>query len=137
MAIIINESLQNLQADSWGGSLNSGFIDIYDGTIPADPNSAPAGTLLVSCALQADAYAAAVAGVATANLTITGTAVATGAATYAQQRNGANTQWAYAVVTDAGGAGPIKLTTATLDTQINLDDTVSFTVSTITQPSGV
>lgn len=135
--ITINDVLQNQQADAWGGSLNVGFIDFYDGTLPADPTDGPDGALLVSCTLQADAYAAAAAGVATANLTITGTAVATGLATYAQQRNAANTAWAYAVVTNAAGAGPVKLTTATVDTMITTGDEVSFTVSLITQPSGV
>lgn len=134
--ITINEALQNQQADAWSDSLDLGFIDLYDGTLP-DPADPPDGNLLVSCALTADAYAAATGGAASANPTVSGTAVATGVATYAQQRNAANTEWAYAEVTNAAGAGPIKLTTDTLDTQINSGEVVTFSTSVITQPSGV
>ena len=92
MTVTINTSLQNRQADSVGSDLDLGFIDIYDGTQPG-ANDSPAGTLLASCPLAADAYAAAVAGVTSKNGAITGTAVANGTAQYAQQRNAGNTRW--------------------------------------------
>ena len=131
MTVGINVSLQNRQADSWGGDLDLGFIDIYDGTQPADPDDPPAGTLLVSCALTADAYAAAVAGVASKNGTITGTAVANGTADYAQMRNAGNTRWMYAPCSLTPGAGVVSLDNLT----IAINDVVSINTSTITQPA--
>ena len=128
MAVTINTSLQNRQADSWGGDLDLGFIDIYTGSQPA-ANTAPTGTLLVSCALTADAYAAASGGVASKNGTIVGTAVANGTAGYAQQRNAANTRWMYGSVTTTGGGGDVELDT----TSILINDVVTITASTITQ----
>lgn len=128
--ITINTSLQNRQADSVGSDLDSGFIDIYTGAQPA-ANAAPTGTLLVSCALAADAYAAAVAGVAAKNGTVAGTAVANGTAGYAQQRNAANTRWMYGSVTATAGGGDVELDTTT----IAIDDVISITTSTITQPA--
>lgn len=131
MTVAINVALANFQVDSWGTDLNSGFIDIYDGTQPADPDDPPDGNLLVSCALAADAYAAASGGAASKSGTVTGTAIDTGTATYAQQRNAANTRWMYAPVVEAApGAGVVSLNS----TAITINDVVTITASTITQP---
>lgn len=131
MSVTLNTELQNRQADSVGNDLDLGFIDIYTGAKP-DPDDAPTGTLLVSCALGADAYAAAVDGVATKLGTISGTAIAAGDAGYAQQRNAANTRWMYGDVTESGGGGAVQLNTLT----ISIGNLVTITSSTITQPSG-
>ena len=98
MTVTINDTLQDNQVDTWGTALDSGFVNIYEGSQPA-PTVAPTGTLLVSMSLQADAYGDSSGGSATANLTITGTAVANGTAGYAQQRNAAGTAWMYGSVT--------------------------------------
>jgi hypothetical protein len=132
MATTINEALANRQADSVGSDLNSGFIDIYDGTQPADPDDGPDGTLLISFPLASDAYADAVGGVAAKNGTISASAVATGDATYAQQRNAANTRWMYGSVTETGGGGQVTMT----DTSIVSGQPYTITSSTITQPNG-
>lgn len=129
MALEINTALRNRQADSWGSDLDLGFIDIYTGAQPA-PNTAPTGTLLVSCALDADAYAAAVAGVAVKNGTISGIAGNSGTAGYAVQRNAANTRWGYGSVTTVGGGGNVELDTLTINTL----QTVTINTSIITQP---
>jgi hypothetical protein len=132
MATSINIGLANLQADSVGTDLNTGFIDIYDGTLPADPSDPPDGNLLVSCALQADAYGTASGGIVAKNGTVLGTAVFAGVATYAQQRNAANTRWMYMpVVMAAPAAGVCSLD----NTTIAVDDVVTVTVSTVTQPT--
>ncbi len=131
MTVALNEALQNRQADSWGSDLDLGFIDLYTGTQPADPNDAPTGTLLVSCVLAADAYAVAAGGNALLNGTASGTAVATGTAGYAQQRNAANTRWAYGSVTETGLGGDVQLSTVL----IVIDKVVAFTTSQITQPA--
>lgn len=130
MATTINTSLQNRQADSWGGDLDSGFLDIYDGSQPT-ANQAPTGNLLVSIPLQADAFGAAVAGVATMNGTPSGTAGNSGTAGYGQLRNAANTRWMYFSVTATGGGGTLQLDTVT----INNSDLVTLTSATITQPA--
>jgi hypothetical protein len=130
MTVAINDNLRNRQVDSVGGDLDSGFIDIYTGSQPGDPNTAPTGTLLVSCALTADAYAAAVAGSATVNGTVQGTAVAAGTAGYAQQRNAGNTRWMYGSVTATAGGGDVELTTTT----IAIGQVVTISSSVITQP---
>lgn len=130
MTVALNTALRNRQVDSVGSDLDSGFIDIYDGTQPVDPDDPPDGNLLVSCALDADAYAAASGGTAAKNGTISGIAVAAGDATYAQQRNAANTRWMYGLVTATGDGGDVTLSTVT----IAISDTVTITTSTITQP---
>ncbi len=127
----INIALANFQANNIGTDLNSGFIDIYDGVMPADPSDPPAGTLLVSCALDADAYAAASGGIATNNGTISGTAGATGTAVYAQQRNAANTRWMYEPCSLTPASGVVSLSTLT----INTSDVVTIDTSTIQQPT--
>lgn len=131
MTVALNDNLRNRQVDSVGSDLDSGFIDIYTGAQPADPNDAPTGTLLVSCALAADAYGAAIGGSATKNGTVQGTAGNTGTAGYAQQRNAANTRWMYGSVTATGGGGDVELTT----TSIVTGQTITITASTITQPA--
>ena len=129
MSVTLNTSLQNLQVDSWGTDLNLGFIDIYSGSQPA-ANTAPTGVLLVSIALAADAYSAASSGSAVTGA-LSGVAVATGTAGYAQQRNAANTRWMYGSVTDTGGGGDVELSTLS----ITLGVTVGLGQSTITQPA--
>lgn len=129
MATTFNLALANVLMDALGTDLDSGFIDLYDGTLPVDSEDGPDGTLLVSCALTADAYADSVSGVATANPTITGTAVASGTAQYAQQRNAANTAWMYGTVTATGGGGDVELTTTT----ITIGQVITITNSTLTQ----
>lgn len=133
MSVTINEALANRQADSVGGDLNSGFIDVYEGTRPADPDDSPAGTLLISFPLDADAYGAAAGGIAAKNGTITADAVASGTAQYAQQRNAANTRWMYGSVTTTGGGGDIQMD----DVEIVDGQSYTVTASTITQPNGV
>ncbi len=131
MATSINIALANFQTDNVGTDLDSGFIDIYDGTMPPDPSDPPAGTLLVSCALDADAYAAASGGIADANGPITGTAVATGTAQYAQQRNAANTRWMYEPCSLTPAAGIVALSSLT----INTSDVITIDTSSIQQPT--
>ena len=130
MAISFNEAMANSQMDCLGDLLDAGFIDLYDGTLPADPADPPDGTLLVSCTLQSPAYAAASGDSALGLMTISGTAVANGSAQYAQQRNATNTAWMYGTVTVDGGGGDI---TIGLSTAITIGQIVAFTTSTLTQ----
>lgn len=128
MTVTVNTALQNEQVDAWGTDLDLGFIDIYEGGIPA-ANDPPLGTLLVTIDLAADAYAAAATGAAVNNGTLSGVAVASGTAQFAQQRNAANTKWQYGSVSATGGGGDVQLSTTT----INILDVITLSSSTITQ----
>ena len=76
----------NLEADAIAGGayLNSGKLNIYSGTQPANANTTKgAAVLLAALTLNVDAFGAAVAGVCTANAITSDTnAPATGTATW-------------------------------------------------------
>ena len=76
----------NAKADALGGALNTGYIRIYDGTQPANANTAVgAQVLLAELRFNADAFPVAVGGVITANaITDDASANATGTATWAR-----------------------------------------------------
>jgi sulfur carrier protein ThiS len=83
-----NPKLSNAEAsaaaDAVGTNANSGFLRIYNGTQPATADTAiTTQTLLAELTLNADAFAAASNGVATANaITADSSANATGTATW-------------------------------------------------------
>ena len=73
----------NLALNAALAALNGGFIEIYTGVQPATPDTSLSGnTLLVTCNVNATAFAAATGGLATANTVSTGVAGATGTATW-------------------------------------------------------
>ena len=75
----------NTEADALAALLNSGLIRIYDGTQPATGDTAiTTQNLLVTLTLNSTAFPAAVAGVLTANAITSGTAGASGTATWAR-----------------------------------------------------
>jgi glutamate synthase domain-containing protein 3 len=64
---------------------NSGFIEVYSGTRPATPDTALSGnTLLATLTFGSTAFGAGSSGVATANAITSGTAAATGTASFAR-----------------------------------------------------
>lgn len=76
----------NAEADAIGGALNNGYIRIYDGSQPANADTAVSTqTLLAELRFGADAFPAASAGVLTANaITADSSANATGTAAWAR-----------------------------------------------------
>jgi hypothetical protein len=79
----ITTALKNECADAFGDSLDSGFIRIYSGSVPADADTALSGqTQLAELTFAANAFDPASGGVATANAITDGTASATGTATF-------------------------------------------------------
>jgi hypothetical protein len=74
----------NAQANALGALLNTGYLRIYDGSQPADPDTAiGAQVLLAELRFNATAFGAAVNGVATANaITADSSANATGTAAW-------------------------------------------------------
>ena len=75
----------NTEADALSALFNGGFIKIYDGTQPATGDtSITTQNLLVTLTFGNPAFGAAVAGVITANAITSGTAGASGTATWAR-----------------------------------------------------
>ena len=73
----------NTEADAVAALCNSGQLKIYDGAQPATGDTAiGAQTLLVTLTLNATAFGASAAGVITANAITSGTAGATGTASW-------------------------------------------------------
>lgn len=64
----LSAAARNAATDAVTATLGaSGFLDIYSGTQPTNPDTAHSETLLAHLALSADAFGDSVAGVATAN----------------------------------------------------------------------
>lgn len=95
----------NTEANALAPLMNGGTINIYSGAQPATANTALSGnTLLVTFTFGATAFGAASGGVITANAIASGTAVATGTATFARilQSGGATVMDTSVGLTGAG-----------------------------------
>ena len=90
MALRKNTNMANAQADASMTLFDSGTLTIYVGAQPASANDAATGLLLVTITLPADAFTAAVAGVASKTGTWSGTAAADGTAGWARFVSNAN-----------------------------------------------
>lgn len=79
-------TMVNAEADAVGNALDNGYIRIYDGSQPANADTAVSGqTLLAELRFGADAFGAASGGVITANaITADASANATGTASWAR-----------------------------------------------------
>lgn len=121
---------RNAELDALAPHANSGFIRIYTGTIPATPETAPAGTLLAELTFNATAFGAAAAGVITANaITSDSSANATGTAGWyrALKSDGTTALWDGTVST---AGADLNLNS----TSINTGVTVAITSLTVTLP---
>lgn len=132
-----NPKLSNAEAsaaaDAVGTNANSGFLRIYDGTQPANADTAVSTqTLLAELTLNADAFAAASNGVATANaITADSSANATGTATWFRvvRSNGTSVMFDGSVGTSGAD---LNLNTTSIVAGAN----VSITSFTYTQSKG-
>jgi hypothetical protein len=81
-----SDTMVNAEADAVGNALNSGYIRIYDGTQPANADTAiGVQVLLAELRFAADAFGAASGGTITANaITSDSSANNTGTATWAR-----------------------------------------------------
>lgn len=106
-----NDTLANDVLDATDAYFNSGFLDLYDvaGAPPAE-NAAATGTLLVSVALPADAFAAAASRAKAKQGTWQGTGVAVGVAKYGRLRNAAGTRVWQANTIGIAGAAAVNIT---------------------------
>lgn len=81
----IAQTVRNAGVDAMvtSAALNSGFLDVYDGIQPATPETAVTTQVkLARLTLNAAAFAAAVAGIATAGAIASGTGLAASTATW-------------------------------------------------------
>ena len=111
---------------------NSGFMQIYTGTQPATPDAALSGnTLLATLNLNATAFGAASGGTKTAGAITSGTAVATGTATFFRVFKSDD---ATAVIDGSVGTSGADLNLN--DVAITTGGTVSVTSWTVSMPVG-
>lgn len=114
-------SLRTIECDATGNDLNDAKIRIYDGTPPADVDSALSGnTLLAELTMGADAFGAAsddgTNATATANaITSDSSADNTGTASFFRVLNSAGTVTKMqGTVTATGGGGDMQLSTVSI-----------------------
>ena len=122
----LSDTAANAEANALAPLLNGGFIEFYTGTQPANANTALSGnTLLATLTFGNPAFGAAAAGVITANAIASGTAAATGTATFARLYKSDGTTVVMDVTVGTSGAG-INLNTTSIVTG-GLVSVTSFT----------
>lgn len=118
MSNIVNLSdlSANTEANSLAPLLNSGFIEIFTGTQPANANTALSGnTLLATLTFGSTAFGSSAAGVITANAITSGTAAATGTAAFARLYKSDGTTVVGDITVGTSGAG-LNLNTTSIVT---------------------
>lgn len=102
----LSDTAAEAEANALAPLMNSGFIEIYSGTQPINANTALSGnTLLVTLTFGNPAFGSAAAGgIITANAITSGTAVATGTATFARIYKSDNTTVVMDVQVGTSGA---------------------------------
>ena len=137
MATRIADASQQAAADAVVDRCDAGGagnIKIYSGSQPADADTTPAGTLLVTIALAATAFGSAnSSGVAAlASTPRSGTGAAAGTAGCFVFESGGGAKVFGGSVTATGGGGDLTLD----NTSIAVSQTVNITSFTYTQPTG-
>jgi hypothetical protein len=125
-----NTDLRNLQADALGAVFDGGTLEIYTGTQPADPNSAPTGSLLATINIPNPAFGAAAAGVIAKAGTWSAVATDTGTAGWARFISASTNETFDVVVTEDPDDNDLLINTA----DITLGNTVTVISLTITVP---
>lgn len=115
------------------GTTNAaGKIEIRDGAMPADPQTAATGTVLATVVLANPAAGAAASGAATITNPASVTAAATGTASWARFYDRDNAAVMDCDVTATGGGGSITLSTTSITSGVAVDlDAITYT-----QPQG-
>jgi len=126
-----NDLIITEQADFLGAMFDAGTVEIYTGTQPVDPNSAPSGSLLATITIPNPAFDAAVDGVAEKDGTWTTTATGTGAAGYARFKSSDTLRTMDMPVSNIPGSGMLLINT--LD--IVSGNAVTVVSLTITSPA--
>jgi hypothetical protein len=123
----------NAEANAFAATLNTGYLRIYTGSQPATVDTALSGnTLLCELRYNATAFAAAAAGVLTANAIASANPVASGTATFYRAFSSDGTTAIYDDSVAISGAGLIFAT----DTNIAVGTAVTITALTVTLQKG-
>lgn len=134
MAIRLAVAARNAAADAVVDLIDAGpaagTLKIYSGSLPANPDTTPAGTLLATVAWADPAFGAAATGVATATDPAAVTAVASGTAAVFLVEDSTGANVFDGTVTATGGGGDLQLATTTITSGIQVD----ITGFTYTQP---
>lgn len=139
MTLRLSTAARNATGDTLVGLVDNGGagrLEVYTGDQPeGGPDDAATGTLLVTFALSAQAYADFAAGIGVLGPVADAEAVATGTAGWARMLNGAGT----AVLDgDAGDADTVPTPWLRLNTTaIVTGGTVSILSGSLTMPAGV
>lgn len=131
MAIRKKNSMINAEADYVADLFAGGTLEIYSGAQPADPNSAPSGTLLATIDLPDPAFGAAAGGVISKSGTWQGSVVST-----------ATAGWGRFISADETTSFDVSIGEAATDLIIDDEDLVTggivtVTAFTFTVPNGV
>jgi hypothetical protein len=122
----------NLALDAALNTLNSGFLDLYDGAQPATPDVAVSAQVkLAHMPLGATAFGASASGVKTANAITNGTGLAVSTATWFRAYKSDGTT----AVID-GSAGTAATDLVLNDAAITVGGTVQVTGWTVSMPLG-
>lgn len=137
MAVLLTPAVRNAAADAVVDRADAGAaagqLQIYTGTLPADPDT-PTGTLLATFTLNDPAYGAAESGVAVLDVTpaITATGAAAGDAGWGRITDSDGTTVFAGTVTATGGGGDFTMSTVTVSVGL----TITVTSGTVTMPAG-
>jgi len=138
MATRIPTASRNAAADAVGVRLDAGAgpgtIDVFTGAQPANANDAETGDLLLTFTLSDPAFAAAVTGVKTLDVTPipTATGVDDGVAGWFRAKDSTGATVLDGAVTVTGGGGQLTLNTTTISVGLE----VEITSGTLTMPAG-
>lgn len=114
--------------------VGAGKVEVYTGTQPTNPNTAPSGTLLATFTAADPSFGAASAGVITlAGTPLNATGVAAGTAGWFRASDNSGDAVFDGTVSATGGGGTLELNTTTVSVGL----TLSITGGTITMPLGV
>jgi hypothetical protein len=125
-----NTDLRNVQADALGAVFDGGTLEIYTGTQPADPNSAPTGSLLATINIPNPAFGAAAAGVIAMAGSWSAVATDTGTAGWARFISASTNETFDVVVTEDPDDNDLLINEA----DITIGNTVEVIALTITVP---
>lgn len=125
-----NEDTINEQVELLGSLFDAGTVEIYTGPQPADPNSAPSGSLLATITIPNPAFGAASGGLITKSGTWSTTATGTGTAGYARFISSDTLKTMDVAVSGVPGSNDLLINTVDIVT----GNTVSIVSLTLAEP---
>lgn len=125
-----NTALRNIQAAALGAVFDGGTLEIYTGSQPGSPNSAPSGSLLCTITIPNPAFGSPASGVITKAGSWSAVATDSGTAGWARFISAATTESMDAVVTMVPGGNDLLIN----NINIVIGNTVTVVSLTITTP---